>query len=352
MKAKLRIFLFGQFKNRVPFHYPVYRSYFSPFFEMVENPEDADFLVCGFFGDIKTSAELIANVKAKIENVRLVVFSEEPLWDTLWYYRWKRPVHDVIVDVQGNEQKWSFHFMNHANTDIFDFHQLPYFITTENIYLQRYVQLLKLQQSQAPHQLLQKWRSAATKYTFIAEKRLRDAYDKKTEQGDLLGLSVYRTRLALEMAARAEKETLCLGKGWNSEQARQSLADWHLSKLASLKDESFIVSAVENTILDNYVSEKPFDAVALGALPVYWAGKSHRIFEFFEPQSFINIAGLDYKSAASKLLDFEPTTDTVESLLDSQQRLLARLTEKNVLANERYLVAAKTFTHFSELHRH
>jgi hypothetical protein len=348
LNKKISIYLFGQFIKRIPLNYASYRPYFSQFFEIVDQPESADFLVCGFFGDIKTNSELIAGVKRKNKNVQLVVLSEEPLWDTLWYYRWERPIHDVIVEVNGKNQKWSFHFVNHANSDVFDFYKLPYFITTENLYTQRYCQLLKLSSSLSSKEILKRWQRAKSKYSFVAEKRLRDAYHKEDRNSQLLGLSVYRTKVAMEVQQQ-RASTRCIGKGWESENARQSLADWHLNKLVTLSDDNFVVSAIENTVLDNYISEKPFDAISLGALPVYWANKSHRIHEFIGSDSMLNIAGLDYKHAAKLILDFEPTICQAEALIQSRVSFLKRITRKNILAEERSLVAAKTYLHFLSL---
>lgn len=349
MNKKISIYHFGQFKERVPFYYTSYRPYFSQFFKYIDNPERADFLVCGFFGDIKAYSEFIADVKCKNENVQLVVLSEEPLWDTLWYYRWERPIHDVIVEVGGTTQKWSFHFVNHANSDIFDFYKLPYFITTENLYTQRYYQLLKLSSSLSSKDLLKRWQQSKSRYSFIAEKRLRDAYHKEDHNSQLLGLSVYRTRLAMEVQEQHSEATYCMGKGWKSENTRQSLADWHLNKIITLSDDNFVVSAIENTVLDNYISEKPFDALSLGGLPIYWANESHRIHEFLSSDSMINIAGLDYKRAARLIVEFEPTLLNAEALIQARLSLLKRLSIKNALAEERCLVAAKTYLHFSNL---
>ena len=349
MSNKISLYLFGEFVQRIPLSYPAYHPYFSQFFEIVSKPEKADFLVCGFFGDIKTSSDLIASVKSKNPSIQLVVLSEEPLWDTLWCYRWERPIHDVIVEVGGEDYKWPFHFVNHANSDVFDFYKIPYFITTENLYTQRYCQLLKLTSSLPSKEILKRWQRAKSRYSFIAEKRLRESYHKEGHNSLLLGLSVYRTKVAMEVQKQNGAATRCIGKGWESENPRQSLADWHLNKLVTLSDDNFVVSAIENTALDNYISEKPFDALSLGALPVYWANESHRIHEFINSDSMINIAGSDYRDAAKLILDFEPTISHAEALIQTRRSFLKRLTAKNVLGEERSLVAAKTYLHFLSL---
>ena len=61
------------------------------------------------------------------------------------------------------------------------------------------------------------------------------------------------------------------GKGWHSDQPRQSLPDWHLDKLVQLDRQSLFVSALENTLVDHYLTEKIFDAYAVLSVPLYAA---------------------------------------------------------------------------------
>lgn len=347
-KSKIKIYTFGQFSNRIPFNYPDYFPYFESFFEYVDSPKYADFLVCGFFGDIKNFSGLVSDTKVGNPNIQLVVFSEEPLWDTLWYYKWEEPIHNVKVAVNGVEEIWSFHFLNHANTDLYDFVNIPYFLTTTDHYIQRYIYLLNSKLKLATKEILSQWKESKFKYTFIAEKRLRQDYSKYSNDGLLLGLSVYRTEVASVVADRSN-QCICIGKGWNTEESRQGLPDWHLDKIVYLNKTGCIVSAIENTALNNYVSEKPFDVITTGSIPVYWLTDEHRLADMIDHDSILNIANMSVQEASEHILNFEPVIPHAESIQESQRKLLKVFSKRNVLADERHIFAAKSYLQFSDL---
>ncbi len=345
--AKLKVFIFGQHSRRIPFSYAAYRPFFTPFFEFTATPDDADFLVCGFFVDIRDNAEMLFSVMDTKPDTKLVVFSEEPLWDTLWYYQWQKPLHDVVVSVRGKQFKWPFHFINHVNSDLYNFVKIPYFLTTEDHYLARYNQLLRIELQKSPLEVLASWQQASKRFRFIAEKRLEPKYQKTNPDGSLLALSVYRTELALHIAD--QQQVACLGKGWQSEQRRQDIPDWHLDKITQLHGDRFIVSALENTTLANYLSEKIFDALAVGAVPVYWAEQEHRIKEFVPESLMLNVAGLSITAAAQLLSTFTPDIEYAQCFQQTQHDLLARFSNPYTLIEERRIFAAKTLLHFRKL---
>lgn len=346
MGGKVKIYLFGRHRKRIPFSYAAYRPFFTPFFEFVDEPSQADFLVCGFFVDIREDAEILAHSVWR-KTTPLVVFSEEPLWDTLWYYRWQRSVHDVVVSVSGQEERWPFQFINHANSDLYNFERIPYFLTTEDHYLLRYSQFLSLELQKSPQQLHASWQAATKKYRFVAEKRLEPKYHKANEDGSLLALSVYRTELALQFSELTTAE--CTGKGWQPNVIRQALPDWHLDKLVQLQKDRFIVSALENTTLPNYISEKLFDALAVGAVPIYWASAGHRVTELVPQNLLLNVANLDINAASNLISAFEPDLPYAELYQQSQRQLLTRFSSLSNLIDERRLFAAKAFAHFKKL---
>ncbi|MCC5450278.1 glycosyltransferase family 10 [Rheinheimera sp. UJ51] len=344
---KIKVYLFGQHAKRIPFSYAAYQAFFQPFFEFTSDPVAADFLVCSFFVDIREHAAVLLKAFQQKPHLKLVAFSEEPLWDTLWYYQWQRPQHDVQVTVGTEQYKWPFYFINHGNSELFNFAKIPYFLTTEDHYLARYQQLLRLSLQHSATELLKSWQQANNQYTFIAEKRLEAKYHKTYADGSLLALSVYRTELAA--ACKAQFNAQCIGKGWVSEQPRQSLPDWHLDKVTALQQDRFIVSALENTTIPNYISEKLFDVLAVGAVPIYWAGEGHRSLEFVPEQLLINVADHTVTQAVNLVANFKPTLEYAKLYQECQHALLQRLSNIQYLVDERRLFAAKTFNHFKSL---
>lgn len=345
MNNKIKIYIFGRHAKRIPFSYPAYQAFFAPFFEFTDQPRQADFLVCGLFVDIRENSEILAPLVKN--NARLIVFSEEPLWDTLWYKNWQQLSQQVVVKLDKGTESWPFVFVNHATSALYNFQKIPYFLTTEDHYLFRYAQLLRIGLERTPRQLITDWYHAEKKYRFIAERRLDAKYHKVNDDGSLLALSVYRTELALKFSRFLHTE--CLGKGWHSDAPRQVLPDWHLDKLISLQQDRFIVSALENTTLPNYLTEKLFDVLSVGAVPIYWAGKGHRALEFVPKELLLNIANLDVKSASELIVAFKPDLAYAELYLDTQAQLLGRFAAIDNLIEERRVFSAKTYLCFSNL---
>jgi len=86
-----------------------------------------------------------------------------------------------------------------------------------------------------------------------------------------------------------------IGGGWGS----KILIDTY-------KDYKFVI-AMENKIVDGYITEKILNAFASGAIPIFWG--SNKVKEFFNEKAFINVN--DFKS-------FEGCVDYCINLSDEQ----------------------------------
>jgi len=116
-----------------------------------------------------------------------------------------------------------------------------------------------------------------------------------------LDLCVLRQEIALAGYARNLVEIY--GKGWPSGISKEdSRDDWHDRKLAILRSYRFNL-CLENTTCDYYCTEKIWDAIRAGCLPIYY-GKNNRIYDDFPTKSFVDVA--DYPSV-SELLDYVET---------------------------------------------
>lgn len=71
----------------------------------------------------------------------------------------------------------------------------------------------------------------------------------------------------------------------------QSSGPWYISKKDILKNYSFNL-CFENTNTDYYVSEKIWDSIRYGCLPIYY-GKDNKIYEDFPAGSFIDYCDFD-----------------------------------------------------------
>ncbi|MCY6413454.1 hypothetical protein QTA56_15175 [Acinetobacter sp. VNH17] len=322
----MKIHLMGRHAHRIPFAYEVYRSILKKSFEYVTDPFEADIILFGYIINIDENVDVLKKVLAKRKHVRLVVFSEEPLWDTTNSGNFKVKIVERLVE--------NFAFkctvINHVTSDIYSFNKFPYFITTSDDYYLRYLQAFKRNADLKVENVLNIWKDAGYKYAFFAENRqLVKKYSISHPDINVYGLSVYRTNIAKNIKDKKTAECLCVGKGWQKEDsARQQLVDWHLDKLALLTYNSFIVSAIENTVQKNYISEKIFDSYATLGVPIYWADQQHSLFKIINKDSaLINVSGLNEQQAIDKILSVQPTRELGEIYLETQQ-LLAKHFER------------------------
>lgn len=348
MLRQLKIFCFGPHAKRIPFSYCAYRPFFEQHFCFVEHAEQADFLVVGYVSDIRNNGEQIKSWRTKNPALQLVVFSEEPLWDTHWYKNWWDKKQWAYVPLANHTEKWPYVFINHVTSDAFNFYTLPYFLTTEDHYVQRYAHLLRQNLKLSPADLLKQWQRAAYRYRFIAEKRNEARHQRVLDSGELIGLSVYRTELAEQLNSLGAS-VCCEGKGWHSGLPRQSLPDWHLDKLVKVNNQSFILSAIENTHVTNYISEKIFDAYAMNALPLYWASSDHRVNTMVLPESFVNVYQQPVEAVCIELQNFVVTEPLLESYRQSQQNLFVSFSNFMSLLDERWLFSLKVKQEFEML---
>lgn len=227
----------------------------------MDHPELADILILGFVIDLESNIEIIRKCKKYNSDLKVLVISEEPLWDTLWSGNfWDKKQSRVI---SGTEVK--FVYLNHHNSDIFNYTNVPYFITTSNDFLVRYQFLFHRNALLTKSQIETVWKTASYEAAFYAEYRKGDKFNVAYPQYNIYGLCDMRTRIAENFSGQS---ILKIGKGWQENKERQSLADWHLDKLAKLDQECRFISAIENTHQENYITEKVFDALACLAIPI------------------------------------------------------------------------------------
>ncbi len=74
-------------------------------------------------------------------------------------------------------------------------------------------------------------------------------------------------------------------EGVSLEDSREG--DWTIRKFEILQDYHFNL-CLENTIAPYYCTEKIWDAIITGCLPIYYGGKNSTIYEDFPPNSFID----------------------------------------------------------------
>jgi len=312
--------------------YEVYQPLFKNYLNFVSGIEEADVIVLAWIRDFSEIADQYFLAKSFNPNLKLVVVSEEPLWDTLWSGDFRLRQNQLEYEGQIVE----YIFLNHLTSSIFEFRNIPYFITTENYFFARYSVLFKRNALIEPEQYLKQWQTCQYPFASMAKRRMEDQFEVSFLDCDVHGLSKFRTVIS-EFKLDASG-SLITGLGWDTNQFRQSLDDWHLDKLVSLDQNVFLMSALENTHQDLYISEKLFDAFAIQAVPVYFAGSSHKANRLISEASYVNLYGLDEYESIESIQRFQPNLDFAKEYVNSQSKLSAIFSDYSHLFSERLRV--------------
>ena len=338
----IEIALLGRRTCCTPFSYPEYRALFQRHFRFVDRPESSDILVFSLAIEIRDQIDEVRQCLAHNPNTKLVVLSEEPLWDTLWGGDFT--LKCGILHIGGND--YSYTVLNHFTTKIFDFDKIPYFLTTNDDFFARYSNLFSRNRQYTAAELLALWEKAPTRAAFYAERREETIHDYPFPELDVLGLSRYRTLIAREMKGEGIAR---VGHGWGSTVHRHKIPDWHLDKLTALDRQAFIASGIENTHQWNYVTEKIFDAFAVLGIPLYYASPTHSILRLVPPGSFINLYGLTVDEAIERVRTFKLDADFMSLYREAQARLAELFSNPMNLVNERKRVVAEIVAEFEKI---
>lgn len=266
----IRILTCGAFQNRNPLAYAPFQRRLATELALVDQPEDADLLVISHHLDLELFGSDLYETMARHRHLRLVLLSEEPFWDV----GWAPDPFSRDQQFQSPRGTLSYRVLNHQNTAIYHAKHVPYFLLTDPRYLAHYRPLFDRNAGLSVAQWMAHFRNVPLDAAFMGEKRLaardRIAYPEQ----NVWALSSYRTRLA-QLCEKGR--VLRLGKGWVAGPPRQELPDWHADKLERLDRQCRYLGAFENTHQRDYVSEKIFDAFAIGAVPLYFAAPDHSV---------------------------------------------------------------------------
>lgn len=317
----------GDHRNRQPFAYGSIRSACAGAFRLTDDPYLADAVILAHAGDLAAESAYLAHLQSRLPDLRVVLLSEEPFWDTVW-------APDPLTRRQiwpGSEGPVPFSFLNHHTSQIFDFARIPYFLLTDPAYCARYASLFPRNAARSVADWRRHFDQADHDLAFMFERRRTARYAPSFPRVGLFGLSSWRTRLAL---ACDHSRVLRAGRGWAPGPRRQELPDWHADKLDRLDGRCRMVAALENTHQRTYVTEKLFDAYAVGAAPVYCAAPGHAVERLAVPGSWLNLYD------AFRQDDLTPPRDIVEdqgflpAFQDAQASLAALFTDPDAVPAE------------------
>lgn len=319
----------GPRRHLQPLAYPALASLFADAIRLTDDIDAAQIILFAHPRDLWTVRADLFDRLLRRPDSRIVLLSEEPFWDTV----------GLILPFQRQQSLKTpagplpFSFLNHHTSPIFAFAQIPYFLLTQHAFCSRYALRFGRNRALSPSEWGQHFALAPVQAVFMAEHRDSQAQDVDFPQHDIKGLSVWRTRLAETYQTGT---VMRAGKGWpDGGPDRTTLRDWHLDKLVRLDRKSRFVAAIENTHQANYVSEKLFDAFAVGAVPLYYASPAHAIHRILPDHAWLNLYQTTPAEAALRIdaLAFDPAF--LQRYAAEQNRLFLRFTAPDLLVAER-----------------
>lgn len=316
---------FGDYTNRQPLAYAQIRAACRGAVEVSDQFETADIIAVSHTKDLEAYG---AHLRQRLgAGQRLVLLSEEPFWDTIWGA-------DPLTRLQTHQTKagpLAFSALNHHTSTLYDFAEIPYFLLTDPHFSTRYGRWFRRNARLSPQQWHRHFAKPQYTAVFMAARRDIPRYAVSFPKAGVFALSNQRTRIA---AACVAPDIPCLGLGWQDGPRRQALADWHLDKFLRLDARCRFLSGIENTHQKNYISEKLFDAYAIGAIPLYIADPDHRVHDIAPSGSWLNLYETDPQHAAALIRNFTADRAFAECYSSAQSDLAALFGAPAPLARE------------------
>jgi hypothetical protein len=320
----IRICLLGKYAHRQPLAYATVRDLVADHLMLVDSPQEADILLVAHSKDLRSEAAVLGQFPDK----KIVLLSEEPFWDTIWaddpFARQQR-----FVSEQGT---FDFTFLNHYTSDIFAFEHIPYFLLTDYRFAPRYARRFARNARKSLRDWQTHFAKARIQAAFVAEKRMNEKFAVRFESQDTYGLCRFRSQVT-EMPHNGV--VLRAGKGWRKGMLRQELTDWHLDKLLMLDGQCRFVSALENTHQPAYLSEKLFDAFAVGGVALFYASKAHRLQGLLPAEAWLNVFGMTPQQAGAAMARFRFDQTFFRAYQQAQEQLAGLFCGPHMLARER-----------------
>lgn len=313
----LHILAYGGYRNRNPLAYAPIGRVLGDRVLYVDSPADAEIVVISHFKDFDFFGPEIVAMLTKWPKLRLVLLSEEPFWDSCWtpdpFTRHQR--------IETDAGEVAVTLLNHETSAIYSNARIPYFLLTDSKYLTRYRRLFARNAGLSAEDWLRHFRQTRLDAVFLAARRKTRALSPNFGSDSLLGLSVWRSQMAEHcIEASFQGRVLCEGQGWTQGPRRQDLPDWHGDKIARFDLATRYMAAFENTHQRDYISEKIWDAFALGAIPLYLAGPDHALHRLIGSDGWIN-----FHASLPQIPAFDATTPVTMAMAERYSSQQARL---------------------------
>jgi len=225
--------------------------------EVTTDQTEADIIISQYFVILESFARKYGHLK------KYLLYTEEPRFDLNF---------ESKVNVDGVE----INIMNIYTGDVF-LNNYSLCIWRSNVF------------SQPLNSVTQDdfWRPQHKKIVALMSKHPIGGFTSLVRDGKSIDLYEIRNQIALEGHQVGKVDIY--GKGWEAgitiEDSRDG--DWTNRKFEILQDYHFNL-CFENTIAPYYCTEKIWDAIIGGCLPIYYGGQNSTIYEDFPPNSFLD----------------------------------------------------------------
>jgi len=285
---KIKYFLFGVKTDVCMFSYTSYQKYLGQKFERVYDYRKADIIICSFLQDIidslKCFTELANSCRAKF-----ILLSEEPLWDAFSRHTIKDLKQKYInLNIKGSNCK--IYLINHLNSDVFSYDKIPYFLTTNKNYIINYINTLRSLPEIDSDKALSLWLKKQYNFVSLGKDLSNEANYTFRGSDQIPILSSIRSRYSKEICDSLDN---CLLYGDKQETLARKLSStiyeskksalWHHQKLVFLRNNAKSIMCSENSVCENYITEKVFDAMVSLSIPVLFHPSSHNIAQHSQP---------------------------------------------------------------------
>ncbi|MDO6838024.1 glycosyltransferase family 10 [Paraglaciecola chathamensis] len=324
MSRSIVVSMFGKHSNRTPFAYKSFTKFFKRNNIVIDNESELPDIICsGFHIDIAAEKDWINSTRNKNPALKIFIISEEPLWDMTWH---KNPFQ---VNQICNTTGFEYFYINHFNSEAFNFSDIPYFITTDSKYISRYLMLLTLYENFTPSSILSHWSNTKMLISCFAERRVDKKYN--ISKNGFHTHSNFRSILIEQLVGFRGAQIE--GKGWNTNSPRQVLPDWHADKLAKTLRSSRFMMAIENTDAPNYVTEKVFDAFSTLSIPVVVESQQKELDNIFGNTAVVSISNRNI-DLIKVLSNVELDMDLAELYLKNLRTLLNLLRNSELIEKQ------------------
>lgn len=252
-----------------------------------DKPEQADIITSPWFNNVCNYIQKFRETKGYL------VWSIEPIWDLLS----GAPVDRKIVRLTlSNHLEIKVHVMNSLAGNVF-FNNYWYLKECLDLYEGA---ISQIKSDTFFSSSILKAKKTAAMLSCKAGPSL--SFFRKGEEKSLCNL-----RVKIALYGFYSKKLELYGSGWpngmSKEDSRNLTRGERVArKIKILKDYAFNLS-LENVVAPFYVSEKIWDSIAAGCLPIYYAGNDHTIYQDFPCNSFIDYADFNNEYELFKKLD-------------------------------------------------